>query len=192
VFLPQDKGMRMRPRLDVGILWGLFVLVAVAATLYGLKVVTDSVSKIVVAVITGAFGIMVAIATHALAELREREMEAWRKKQERYAGILERLGAYVRDHEQNNDAFATAVLQSYIVSAAPVIAKVRVFIDHRTAESLDGVVIAMRADLALAPIDAGSRSTPAPGDFTRALFPVPAPVKLPGGFPSAGTSGATS
>lgn len=162
-------------------LWAVFVVVAIAATMYGLKVVTDSVSKIVVAVVTGTFGIMVAIVTHAMTQLRERELEAWRKKQERYALILERLGSFVRDRTENNDTFASAVLQSYVVAAPSVIVAVRAFMRTPEAQSLDEVVTAMRSDLELAllPVDSGVEPR---GGLTRPLFPIAKPAEPKGGF----------
>jgi len=75
---------------------------------YGLSVTLDAVSKIVVAVITGAFGIATAVVTHALTVQRERDAEQLRRKQERYAQILERLSPYIRNRGDPTDGFATA------------------------------------------------------------------------------------
>jgi len=122
------------------------------AVFYGLSVTLDAVSKIVVAVITGAFGIATAVVTHALTVQRERDAEQLRRKQERYAQILERLSPYIRNRGDPTDGFATAVLHAYVVGAPAVAAGIRDFMSSRDGKTLDRVIAAMRTDLGMEPL----------------------------------------
>jgi hypothetical protein len=163
----------MRFRYGVAVLWLLFFAGAIIAVIFGLRVVTDNVGKILVAIITGTGGVMVAIVTHALAQARERELEEWRRKQERYAKILAQLAGYVRSRPESKDEFAAAVLESFLIASLPVIRAVHVYMRVHDANALDDVVAAMREDLGLPKVSAPASDAQAQssGDLTVGLFP---------------------
>lgn len=89
---------------------------------------------------------------HILTVDREREADRLRRKQERYAAILEGLVPYIRSKGAEPDAFATAVLQAYIVGEPRVAHAIRMFTLDGTSERLDKIVSAMRADLGMEPL----------------------------------------
>lgn len=106
-----------RKNLPVAILWLLLLLGVAGATVYGLQVALDAVSKVIVAVLAGVFGLLAAVLTHALARERERETEWTRLKQQKYSVILSKLAKYVRSNKEDADEFATAVLDAYLIAA---------------------------------------------------------------------------
>lgn len=101
-----------RTDLALVILWAAILLGAAYFIVVGLKVLAEPVSKIIVAVLTGLFALIGAYVTHVLTTEREREAEQTRRKQERYAGILQGLVPYIRSQGAGADEFAVPVLHA--------------------------------------------------------------------------------
>ena len=139
--------MPKRSEVAIVVLWIALLAAAGLATKYALAAALDAVSKVVVAVLAGFFVLMAAVLTHALAEHRERALEARRRKQERYADILERLGPYLRESSQSSDNFSAAVLNASIVGAPGVLRAIRKFRNTKHTAELDEIILAMRSDL---------------------------------------------
>lgn len=141
-------------RISVLILWGIGILLTGAAIVYGLVVATVAVVKLAAAVVAASMGLVLAILNHALARLKEAEMEQLRRKEENYKEIVSLLGDYIRDPETHRDKLATASLLSWVVGSSDVVHKAVAFIDSSSPEdratSLEKLLIAMRADLGLA------------------------------------------
>ncbi len=133
----------------LAVLWLLIIGMILYMVLYGLSVVVDATSKIVVAILTGLFVLAGAFITHVLALQKDREAEVLRRKQERYAAILEGLVPYIRAKGMESDAFATAVLHSYVVGDKWVAEAIHQFVKERTSERLDKIVYWMRKDLGM-------------------------------------------
>jgi hypothetical protein len=175
----------MRNRLSI-VLGIVFAIIAIAATCYGLVVLTDAVVKMAVAVIAGTAGIMAAILTHTFQQMREHEMERLHRmrelemerlhqKEKNYALIIERLGEYLREPEAKGDYFTSAHLLTWVVGSPEVVKLTLEFMTARNPETLKRLLIQMRSDLNL-PTDMLMDVT------TQKLFPIPPSPKLPGGF----------
>lgn len=162
----------MRNKLGL-LLWIVFALIAVAATFYGLVILTDAVVKMAVAVIAAAAGIMTAILTHTLQQMREQDMERLRKKQENYALIIGKLGAYLRNPEENGDDFTSAHLLSWVVGSPEVVKLTLQFMGAKNVDTLNKLLMQMRSDLKMQ-IDSLVDTT------TKDLFPELPPPKTPG------------
>jgi hypothetical protein len=104
-----------RTNLALAILWAAILLVTAYFIVEGLKALAEPVSKIIVAVLTGLFALIGAYITHVLTSQREREAEQIRRKQERYAAILDGLVPYIRSEGADQDEFARSVLHAYVV-----------------------------------------------------------------------------
>ncbi len=138
-----------KSNLALAVLWAAIIGVTLYMLFYGLSVVVEATSKIVVAVLTGTFALVGAYVTHVLSIQKEREAEALRRKQERYAAILEGLVPYIRAKGADSDAFATAVLHAYVVGNRHVAEAIHQFIKERTSQNLDSIVHFMREDLGM-------------------------------------------
>jgi hypothetical protein len=156
-----------RNNIALAILWGAILWAAVWFVVEGLKVFAEPVSKIIVAVLTGLFALIGAYVTHVLAIQKEREVEQLRRKQERYAAILEGLVRYIRSQGSNVDEFAKPVLHAYVVGDKRVASTINRFLESRTHERLDAIIIAMREDLGM---EALTEDT-----STKDLLPAPKP-----------------
>jgi hypothetical protein len=170
----------MRDKLGIALLWMVFTLVAVAAAYYGFVVLTDAVAKMALAVIAAAAGIMTAIVTHTLQQMREREMERLRKRQENYVQIVERLGAYLRDPEQKGDDFMSAHLLTWVLGSPEVVNLTLEFMAKQDDLTLNRLLIQMRSDLNMPATGLSSLST-------QGLLAAP-PAQKPRGGLKAGTA----
>jgi hypothetical protein len=154
-----------RSNLALAILWAAILLVTGYFIVEGLKTLAEPVSKIIVAVLTGLFALIGAYVTHVLTTQREREAEQVRRKQERYAEILQGLVPYIRSQGAKADEFAVPVLRAYVVGDKQVALAIARFLTARTFENLDAIVASMRRDLGM--------ETLADGTSTRGLLPPP-------------------
>ena len=136
-----------RSNLALAILWAAILLATGYFIVEGLKVLVEPVSKIIVAVLTGLFVLIGAYVTHVLATQREREAEQVRRKQDRYAAILEGLVPYIRSKGAKADEFAVPVLHAYVVGERRVVSAIARFLENRTSDQLDDIVRSMREDL---------------------------------------------
>jgi hypothetical protein len=170
-------------RVAFSMLWGVFLLIAAAAVIYGLLAATDAIVKLAVAVIAAAVGIVTALLNHSLNRLKEQEMEQRRRKEENYKAILALLGDYIRSPTEHRDKFASANLLSWVVGSPDVVKKTMAFLSTRDrdantggrdsaagpppeskADLLKQLLLAMRSDLGLPASDLGQSSV-------TALFP---------------------
>lgn len=142
-------GTTNKTNLYLAIIWLLVFGVTLYMIFHGLSVVIEATSKIIVAILTGMFVMAGAFLSHILAQQKEREAEVLRRKQERYAAILEGLVPYIRAKGADSDAFATAVLHSYVVGDIWVAEAIHQFINERTSENLDRIIYWMRKDLGM-------------------------------------------
>ena len=126
-----------RTNLALGVLWAAILLVTAYFIVEGLKELAEPTSKIIVAVLTGLFALIGAYITHVLTTQREREAEQLRRKQERYAAILEGLFPYIRSKGIAADDFAKPVLHAYVVGDKRVASAINRFLQSRSAERLD-------------------------------------------------------
>jgi hypothetical protein len=151
--------------LGLAVLWAAILLTTAVFIVRGLRELAEPTSKIIVAVLTGLFALIGAYITHVLTTQREREAEQLRRKQERYAAILEGLVPYIRSKGANVDEFAKPVLHAYVVGERRVASAINRFLESRTAQGLDEIVRAMREDLGMEPLE---KST-----STEGLLPAP-------------------
>ncbi|QDU11287.1 hypothetical protein [Gimesia aquarii] len=142
-----------RSNIAIAILWIAILLATGYYIVEGLKVIAEPVSKIIVAVLTGLFALIGVYFTHVLTTLREREADQVRRKQERYAAILEGLVPYIRSDGDKADEFAVPVLHAYVVGERRVASAIARFLEDRTSKKLDTIVSSMRVDLGMEPLD---------------------------------------
>lgn len=156
-----------RSNLALAVLWGAILLATGYFMVVGLGVLVEPVSKIIVAVLTGLFALIGAYVTHVLTTQREREAEQVRRKQERYAEILQGMVPYIRSKGEN-DAFAVSVLHAYVVGHNSVAKAIAGFLAARTPDNLDAIVNSMRKDLGMEALQEGTS--------TAGLLPAPKPT----------------
>jgi hypothetical protein len=149
-----NKAIRSNHALVV--LWGFILFTTAYFIIEGLKVITEPLSKVIVAVLTGLFVLIGAYLTHVLANQREREVEQIRRKQERYAQILEGLVPYIRSKGAKADEFAVPVLHAYVVGEKRVASAIACFLNKRTSENLDAIIRSMREDLGMENLEEGT------------------------------------
>ena len=145
-----------RSNLAIAILWAAILLATGYFIVEGLKVLAEPVSKVIVAVLTGLFALIGIYVTHVLTTQREREAEQVRRKQERYAAILEGLVPYIRSKGAKADEFAVPVLHAYVVGDRRVASAISMFLEDRTADRLDAIVHSMREDLGMETLEEGT------------------------------------
>jgi len=164
-----------RTHIALAILWTVILGATLYVAVQGLSAVLDATSKIIAAIITGLFALIGAFVTHVLTTQRKREAEQLRRKQDRYASILDGLVPYIRSQGEDTDAFAMAVLHAYVVGDESVAEAIRDFTKTRTAENLDEIVQSMRADLGMKQLPQIQGSS-----FTSGLLPEVQPKKKGG------------
>lgn len=136
-------------------LWTVICMVLIAAAWIGLRSTIDNVSKIVVAIIGAAAVILSAILTHALAQARELAFEQQKQRQANYGDLLKQVGDFIRRRDAGDDKFDTAHLYSWVVGSEEVIKATQAFMLSQEAPDLKALLVAMRSDAGLPPVNAG-------------------------------------
>ena len=145
-----------RSSLPLAILWVAILLTTVYFIVEGLKVAAEPTSKIIAAVLTGLFALIGGYITHLLATERERGAEQLRRKQERYAKILDGLIPYIRDPDAKAVKFANPVLHAYVASDKRVASAIHSFLNARTSANLDAIINSMRKDLRMEALESST------------------------------------
>lgn len=149
------------------ILWLCFSLIALWAFKNASEILS-ALGQTLVAVLSGAVTLLVAVLTHVFAQLRDQENQARQALRENYMEILGEIGSLIRD-QAANDRFSGVHLKTRVVGSKKVIEESTALIDAASnqedrRDALIKLIQAMRKDVGLKEID-----TPLPATIFPAI-----------------------
>ncbi|HEX3092713.1 MAG TPA: hypothetical protein VHW72_08840 [Candidatus Angelobacter sp.] len=140
-----------RSEIGIALFWAIFLTAAVLAVRWVAVSTADYVVKLALGIVTAAGGILTAVVTHTLNRIREQEQEMLKRMQQNYAELVAKIAPFVRNPDDDRDAFAGAHLFSWVVASPQTVEKCRAFLDSQNdkPKALKNLLLQMRRDLGL-------------------------------------------